>query len=132
MRASTTANTAEVSGALAFNLGHLAPRTHVIQALSNADPTRTVVHVHTVIHLLYMHMTAAACSKRTYVYLSDEEVAKTTNAAARCSVHLRGYFVEQGISDAYHAAIQMCADEVFRRANVKMRPTTPHSFTICL
>ena len=37
---------------------------------------------------------------------TDEEVAKTTYAAARRSVQLlQQYFVEQGVSDAYHAAI---------------------------
>ena len=87
--------------------------------------------MHTV-HLLYMHMTAAACSKRTDASFSDEEVAKATHAAARRSVHLQQYFVEQGVSDAYHASIDMCADEVFRRANVKMRTTTPHSFKLRL
>ena len=35
-RLSATSNTAEVSAALAFDLDLLAPRTHVIQARSNA------------------------------------------------------------------------------------------------
>ena len=60
----------------------------------------------------------------------DEEVA---HAAARRSVQLlQRYFIEQGVSDAYHAAIDMCADEVFRRANAKMRQTTLDSFTLHL
>ena len=59
----------------------------------------------------------------------DEEVAKTTHAAARRSVQLlQRYFVEQGVSDEYHAAIDMCADEVFRRANAKMKQTSLDSF----
>ena len=48
----------------------------------------------------------------------DEEVVKTTYAAAKHSIQLlQQYFVEQGISDAYHAAIDMCEDKVFQRAN---------------
>ena len=51
----------------------------------------------------------------------DDEVAKTTNAAAGRSVQLlQLYFVEQSVSNAYHAAIDVWADEVFRRANAKM------------
>ena len=74
--------------------------------------------------ILYMHMTAAAFSKQTDLFLSDEEVAKTTHAASRRSLHLQRYFVEQGVNNADHAAIDRCADEVFRTANVKMRPVT--------
>ena len=63
----------------------------------------------------------------------DEEVAKTTHAAARHSVPLlQRYFVEQDVSDAYHAAIALCVDEVFRRANAKMRQTALDSFTLRL
>ena len=64
---------------------------------------------------------------------ADEEVAKTTHAAARYSIQLLQrymYLIEQGISDAYHAAIDMCVDEVFRRASSRMRQTTLDSFML--
>ena len=67
----------------------------------------------------YIHMTAAACLKRTDVSLSDEEVAKTTHAAVKRSVHLQRYFIEQGVSDASRTAIDMCADEVFEGQMLK-------------
>ena len=61
----------------------------------------------------------------------EEEVVKTTHAAARHSVQLlQRYFFEQGINDAYDAAMDMCADEAYRRANAKMRQTTLDSFTL--
>ena len=63
----------------------------------------------------------------------DKEVAKTTHTASRRSVQLlQWYFVEQGISDGYYAAIDMCVDEEFRKANAKMRQATLDSFMLRL
>ena len=78
---------------------------------------------------MYVHDTCSMF-KLTNVPLSDEEAVKNTHAAARHSVYLQRYFVKQSVSDASNAAIDMWADEVFRRANVKLRQTTPHSFKL--
>ena len=50
--------------------------------------------------------------KRPEGSLSNEKVAKTTHAAARCSVQLlQRYFLKQGISNAGHTAIDTNADK---------------------
>ena len=43
----------------------------------------------------------------------NEVVAKTTHAAARRSVQkLQRYFIKQGVSNAYHAAIDVCGQSL--------------------
>ena len=48
-------------------------------------------------------------------------VVKVTHVVTRPSIQiLQQYFIEQGFNDAHHAALNMCANEVFAKAASKM------------
>ena len=84
---------------------------------------------------MYSNICTCTCFEANGLVLSDSDpdqaVAKTTHTASRRSVQLlQRYFVEQGVSDGHYAAIDMCADELFRRVNAKMRQATLDSFLL--
>ena len=54
---------------------------------------------------------------------------KVTHTAARHAVQvLQQYFLKQGISNAHNTVLDMCADEVDRKAALQIRETTLDSF----
>ena len=62
----------------------------------------------------------------------DGKESNSRNSQVLCAtvVAIHVYFVKQGLSNAYHASIDMCADKVFQRTSSKMRQTTLDSFML--
>ena len=51
-------------------------------------------------------------------------IVKVTHVVTRPSIQiLQQYLIEQGLSDAQHAALNMCTDRVFTKAASKMKTT---------
>ena len=68
---------------------------------------------------------------KTVILMMRLTIVRITHVAAMHSVELlQQCFVEQGLSNANNAALDMCAEEVFSKAASEMKQTTLNSLML--